>query len=63
MVAEPTLTPVTWPEPALIVATAGLELLQVPPPARSTSVTDAPVHTVEAPVIVPADADKADDIG
>ena len=46
----PDVTPVTTP-PALIVATAGVALLQVPPAVTSANAVVEPAHTVTVPVI------------
>ena len=55
MVECPGDTPVTSPEPGIIVATAGAELLQLPPgvPPWLSGVV-LPVHTVNVPLIGPA---------
>lgn len=46
----PAETPVTFPE-ASMLPVAGLPLLHVPPVVASASVTNAPVHTDEGPVM------------
>jgi hypothetical protein len=50
--ALPAETPVTCPETGSTVATAVLKLLQVPPVAPPLSIifSEAPVHTLVAPV-------------
>ena len=53
IVSIPDVIPPTTP-PALTVATALLLLLQAPVPVASVSVIVDPVHTVDAPDIVPA---------
>ena len=53
IVAVPVAIPVTVPV-ALIDAMAALLLLQVPPVVASVRVVFAPVHTVVAPLMVPA---------
>ena len=55
MLAVPADTPVTTPVDASTVATAVLELFQVPPVAVSASVVVEPVQTAVVPVIVPTD--------
>ena len=51
----PAETPITTPLAAFTVAAAGLLLLQVPLMVPLlVSVVDKPVHTVVAPLIVPA---------
>lgn len=55
MVTAPAATPNTWP----VVLTEAIEVfpeLQVPPVTGSVNVVELPLHTVEAPDIVPADA-------
>jgi hypothetical protein len=47
----PTAMPVTMPSTESIVAAAVFELLHVPPPVKSLSVTVVPVHTEVGPVI------------
>jgi len=55
MVEVPSATAVTTPVVALTVATAGLLLLQLPPPVPLlVNVVDRPVHTDDAPVTEPA---------
>lgn len=55
MVAFPAATAVTTPLVALTDAAAGLLLLQVPPTLPLlVKLVDKPVHTVDAPVTVPA---------
>lgn len=54
MFAEPTVTPVTFPEPST-VATPELLLLQVPPATPSARTLVKPVQMSEEPVIVPAE--------
>ena len=55
MVEVPSATPVTTPVVAFTVATAGLLLLQVPPPVPLlVNVVDRPVHTDAAPLTEPA---------
>jgi len=50
MTDVPADTPVTTP-PAVIVATAGVALLHVPPPVASFNVVVEPTHTFNVPVI------------
>jgi len=50
MTEVPPETPVTTP-PALIVATAGVALLHVPPAVASDNVVVKPMHTLVVPVI------------
>ena len=45
--------PLTTPD-ALTVARAGLLLLHTPPEEPSVRVTEAPVHTLTGPLMVPA---------
>jgi len=52
IMAVPGDAPVSVPEPAPIVATTVLLLLQVPVPVRSVRLVDDPWHTCEAPPIV-----------
>jgi hypothetical protein len=54
IVTVPAATPVTTPA-ALTAPIDVLLLLQVPPVTESVKVIVAPAHTVEAPLIVPAD--------
>lgn len=55
MVALPAATPVTTPVIEFTVAAAGLLLLQLPPPAPLVvNVVDKPIHTADAPLMVPA---------
>ena len=55
MVEVPAATPVTTPVAAFTDATAGLLLLQVPPPVPLlVKVVDKPAHTDAAPLMVPA---------
>ena len=57
MIVElPTDTPVTTPVNAFTAATPGLLLLQLPPPVAPVlvKVVDKPVHTVAAPLRLPA---------
>lgn len=53
IVAVPGLPPVTMPPDKVTDATAVLLLLHVPPPGISLSVTVAPEHTVDGPLIAP----------
>ncbi len=53
MVSSPIVTPVTMPL-GVTVALA-LLLLHTPPAVASLSVINAPVHTTEEPVMLPAD--------
>jgi len=52
----PVAKPFTMPEPDPIEATVGLLLVQVPPEAESTNVTDEPMHNELEPVIATAEA-------
>ena len=58
MVAVPAVTPVTTPL-EFTVATAVDELVHAPPVEPSVNVVDAPVHTDEAPEMVPGVAGAA----
>ena len=51
IVTVPAAIPVTMPEVAPIVATAGLLLPHVPPASISPRVMVLPVHTFEGPVM------------
>lgn len=55
MVALPELTPDTIPVAEPTVATDVLPLLHVPPLTALPSVELPPMHTLDVPVIVPAD--------
>ena len=48
--------PVTMPVPSTL-ATAALEVTQVPPAEASVKLTDDPVQTEDGPLIVPADGE------
>ena len=50
MTEVPAVTPVTTP-PAVMVATAGVALLHVPPAVALLSVVVEPTHTLVTPVI------------
>ena len=53
MVTTPAATPVTKPEDEPMEATAGLELLHVPPGGVQLKVVVPPAHTLNVPVIGP----------
>lgn len=55
MIVEfPVATPVTLPVTASTVATAVVLLLQAPPETLLLNIIFDPIHTAEAPLIVPA---------
>jgi hypothetical protein len=54
IVEFPAATPVTLPVPASTVATAVVLLLQAPPETLLLNIIFDPIHTAEAPLIVPA---------
>ena len=51
MEVVPTFTGETIPVPAVMVATVGVELVQVPPPSELVRVIVVPVQTLEDPEI------------
>ena len=55
MIAVPATTPVTVPA-VLMLAMVGLPLLHAPPLAVLVNVVVAATHTLDAPLMVPADA-------
>ena len=55
MVAVPAVTPTMAPVEALMVATAGLEEVQVPPETEEPKVTESPMQIFCVPDKVPAD--------
>ena len=56
MMEVPGVTPVTKPDPVITVATAGVPLLQVPPPASPLSEVVKPWHTLNVPVMAVGNA-------
>jgi hypothetical protein len=51
MVEVPEEMPVTIPVPGVTAATAGVELLQVPPGNGCVSVVERPIHVLSPPSI------------